>query len=358
MQNAGVGMQKAKERWQCLEPDRMAYQAKNFSDYLYSRVISQPRAVKAMTNVYQSHLAGMNSPNRPIGILLFLGPSGTGKTHLVEMAAEALFEKSSAMIKVDCGEFQHSHEIAKLIGSPPGYIGHQETEPIFTKQRLECNYTLHNQLTFILFDEIEKASDSLWHLLLGILDKATLTLGDNRKVDFSSCIICMTSNTGTREMDEFFSASIGFAPVRVDRQTQISIDKKIYHTALAAARRKFVPEFLNRIDKIVVFRPLGEEALNQILNLELGYVRERLRQRFSQSVELTYTEGARQLLLNEGLDYRYGVRHIKRSIERFVLMPMANLVATGQLEGGDNLLVDIVPGQRSLQFSKLGRANF
>src|SRR5256885_10250736 len=193
-------------------------------------------------------LAGLNPPGRPVGNLLFLGPTGSGKTRVVEAMAESLFGDPRACIKIDCAEFQHSHEIAKLIGSPPGYLGHRETSPMLTQENLDRMHNEELKLTLVLFDEIEKASDALWQLLLGILDKATLTLGDNRRVDFSRCMVIMTSNLGAREMSELISGGIGFAPGKgVKNPHDTEVDQKIYRTAVEAARRKFSPEFMNRI---------------------------------------------------------------------------------------------------------------
>lgn len=342
--------------WRLLDPTVMSPPAQAFYENLSSRIVGQGRAVKALVGLYQLYLAGMTTPHRPIGTLLFLGPTGTGKTRVVEAAAEVLFGDPYAMIKVDCGEFQHSHEIAKLIGSPPGYLGHRETEPAFTQERLDRFQTPENQFTFVLFDEIEKASDSLWYLLLGILDKASLTLGDNRKVDFSRCIICLTSNLGAKEMEDLMSGSIGFSPPGARSEGHTSTDEKIYRTALAAARRKFSPEFMNRIDKTVVFRPLREVELVQVLELELKQVYERLTRRFARPLDLSYTSAAKQFLLEEGRDYRYGARHLKRAIERYVVFPMANLIATGQVTGGDELLVDVDAVDHRLNFTKIKEA--
>src|SRR5581483_5471497 len=177
----------------------------SFEQQLRSRVIGQDAAVQALAQLYQVYQAGLNMPGRPIGTLLFLGPTGTGKTKSVEAAAEILFGSPTAFIRVDCAEFQHSHEIAKLIGSPPGYLGHRETPPLLTQEAIDQYQTEKARFSFILFDEIEKANDALWQLLLGILDKATLTLGDNRKVDLSRCVIFMTSNLGAAEMSEMLS---------------------------------------------------------------------------------------------------------------------------------------------------------
>src|SRR5882762_6420982 len=169
-------------------------EAKDLETKLHRLVIGQEEAIHEIVRTYQTYLAGLSPEGRPIGNFLFLGPTGTGKTRAVEATAQALVGNPRAVIKIDCGEFQHSHEIAKLIGSPPGYLGHRETHPMLAQEALNQYHTENMKLSFVLFDEIEKASDALWNLLLGILDKATLTLGDNRKVDFSNALIFMTSN--------------------------------------------------------------------------------------------------------------------------------------------------------------------
>ncbi|MFZ3340916.1 MAG: AAA family ATPase, partial [Terriglobales bacterium] len=221
-------------------------------------IIGQDEAIEQIVNIYQMNLTGMSAPGRPIGNFLFLGPTGSGKTRIVEATAEALLKNPRAVIKIDCAEFQHSHEIAKLIGSPPGYLGHRETHPLLSQEVLNQYHTETIKLSFVLFDEIEKASDALWNLLLGILDKATLTLGDNRKVDFSRAMIFMTSNLGASEMSNIMNPKLGFnvrearektAGGAMDEQTS----GKLARTGLEAARRKFTPEFMNRLDKIVTF---------------------------------------------------------------------------------------------------------
>ena len=236
--------------------------------------MGQDQAIEKVAEIYQMFLAGLNAPGRPVGNLLFLGPTGSGKTRVVEAMAESLFGDARACIKIDCAEFQHSHEIAKLIGSPPGYLGHRETHPLLTQEALNQWHTEKLKLSILLFDEIEKASDSLWQLLLGILDKATLTLGDNRRVDLSNCIIIMTSNLGAAEMNGLVDGGLGFAPKAV--QVDNSLDDKITRSAVDAARRKFAPEFMNRIDKVVVFKTLRSEHLEQILEIELGMVQQRV----------------------------------------------------------------------------------
>lgn len=336
-----------------LDPDQKSPRAKEFEDKLSARIVGQERAVRRMSGLFQIYLAGMNNPTRPIGTMLFLGPTGSGKTRVVEAAAEVLFADPHAVVKIDCAEFQHSHEIAKLIGSPPGYLGHRETSPMLTQENLDKSHTEETKLTFVLFDEIEKASDSMWQLLLGILDKATLTLGDNRRVDFSKTFVIMTSNLGAREMSEMISGGIGFAPTKSTKNPDDDeIDTKIYRTALEAAKRKFSPEFMNRIDKVVVFRSLKEHHLRKILDIELRQVQNRITESAGTKFGFECTEPAREFLLREGIDLKYGARHLKRSIERFLVYSLSNLVATDQIETGDFVSVDFDAENDKLIFSK------
>jgi ATP-dependent Clp protease ATP-binding subunit ClpB len=336
-----------------LDPDQKSPRAQDFEERLTSRIVGQERAVRRMSGLYQIFLAGMNPPNRPIGTMLFLGPTGSGKTRVIEAAAEVLYGDSNAIVKIDCAEFQHSHEIAKLIGSPPGYLGHRETAPMLTQENLDRMHTDDMKVSLVLFDEIEKASDSLWQLLLGILDKATLTLGDNRRVDFSKAMVIMTSNLGAREMSELISGGIGFAPGKGSKTpNDTEVDQKIYRTAVEAARRKFSPEFMNRIDKVVVFRSLKEHHLRQILDLELQAVQDRIMQSAGTKFVFQCSETAKDMLLKEGLDFKYGARHLKRAVERFLVYPLSNLVATGQIGLGDLVHVDVDGIRNRLIFSK------
>ncbi len=336
-----------------LDPDQKSPRAQEFEEKLSGRIVGQERAVRRMSGLYQIFLAGMNAPSRPVGTMLFLGPTGSGKTRVLEAAAEVLFGDPHAIIKIDCAEFQHSHEIAKLIGSPPGYLGHRETSPMLTQENLDRMHTEDTKLSLILFDEIEKASDSLWQLLLGILDKATLTLGDNRRVDFSRTIVVMTSNLGAREMSELISGGIGFSSGKGSKNPQdADVDQKIYRTAVEAARRKFSPEFMNRIDKVVVFRSLKEHHLRQILNLELQAVQERVMHSAGTKFVFQCSDAAKEMLLSEGIDYKYGARHLKRAIERFLVYPLSNLVATEQVGLGDLVSVDLNEDTGKLVFSK------
>lgn len=325
-----------------LDPNRRSTDAQDFEGALRRKIVGQDIAVEKVVEIYQMYLAGLNPPGRPVGNLLFLGPTGSGKTRVVEAMAEALFGDARAAVKIDCAEFQHSHEIAKLIGSPPGYLGHRETHPLLTQEALNQWHTEKIKLTLLLFDEIEKASDALWQLLLGILDKATLTLGDNRRVDLSQCLIVLTSNLGAGEMSDILNGGIGFAkPKALEQQIDAKLDEKITRTAQDAARRKFSPEFMNRIDKIVVFKTLRPEHLEQILEIELGMVQQRILQATGNNqFVFSCTSPVKSFLLLEGTDPKYGARHLKRSIEKNIVFPLANLVATGQIKLGDFIRID------------------
>lgn len=335
-----------------LNPMAQSPEVRDFEMGLVARVVGQERAVRRLARVYQVHLAGLSTPGRPLSTLLLLGPTGSGKTRLVEAAAEVLFGNPNAILKVDCAEFQHSHEIARLIGSPPGYIGHRETQPLITQEALEQHYTDTIKLSLVLFDEIEKASDALWQLLLGILDKATLTLGDNRQVDLSRAMIFMTSNLGTAEVNKLMEGGLGFSANSAENDE--SLDQKIYHAASAAARRKFSPEFMNRIDKVIVFRSLTKQHLEQILDIELGRVQERIINSTSGTKPFVFgcTPSARAFLLREGTDMKFGARHLKRSIERHLLFPLSTLLGTGQIDAGDMITVDFDAEASKLVFLK------
>src|SRR5579885_600490 len=264
-----------------LNPSRTGTEAERLDAHLRGLVVGQDEAIQQIVSVYQTHLAGLSSPGRPIGNLLCLGPTGAGKTLMVEALAEHIAGDLRAVIKIDCAEFQHSHEIAKLIGSPPGYLGHRETHALLSQEVLNQYHTEKVKISFVLFDEIEKASDALWNLLLGILDKATLTLGDNRKVDFSRALIFMTSNLGAAEMSAIGRPNLGFASYEAEMRSRAGLvddctSRKISRAGIEAARRKFTPEFMNRIDKVVVFNPLSQVELRKILALELNRLQQRI----------------------------------------------------------------------------------
>lgn len=306
---------------------------------LKQMVVGQDEAIEKIVDVYETFKAGLSPVGRPIGNLIFLGPTGTGKTRVVEALAEALFLDINAALKVDCAEFQHSHEIARLLGSPPGYLGHRETSPTFTNERLKQYHTEKNPFSIVLFDEIEKASDALWKLMLGIMDKGTLTLGDNRVVDFSNTIIFMTSNVGANEMERLVEGGYGFTPAQASSETN---QKEIATTAIDAMKRKFSPEFVNRLDKIVVFNSIEQKQLEVILDIELGRVQQRVLQaKTHNQFVFTLDNSVRKLLLKEGFDKKYGARHLKRAIERHLIGPFSSMVSSGAIRLGDFIKVSL-----------------
>src|SRR6202521_1433028 len=341
-----------------LDPAKTGREAESLETSLHKMIIGQDEAIQQIVNIYQMHLTGMSAPGRPIGNFLFLGPTGSGKTRTVEATAESLVKDPRGVVKIDCAEFQHSHEIAKLIGSPPGYLGHRETHPLLSQEILNQYHTDSAMVSFVLFDEIEKASDALWNLLLGILDKATLTLGDNRRVDFSRAMIFMTSNLGAAEMTALIAPKLGFNACDAARKAhngtpEKGLEDKIERSAVDAARRKFTPEFINRLDKIVTFKILGSEELRRILEIELDIVQRRI---FSTAPDRSFvfqaTDEAKFYLLQNGVDMKYGARHLKRAIERLLVQPMSNLIATDQVQGGDCIRVDFNDSARTLRFAR------
>ncbi len=340
-----------------LDPKRTGKDASYLEYRLRQLIAGQDDAIGQIVNMFQMYTTGLSSPGRPIGSFLFLGPTGTGKTRLVEAAAECLLRRPSPVVKIDCAEFQHSHEIAKLVGSPPGYLGHRETHPLLSQEMLNQYWNDDVKLSFVLFDEIEKASDALWNLLLGILDKGVLTLGDNRKVDFSRAMIFMTSNLGAAEMSQIGSPKMGFAR-SLSKETLAAEEiqrrsEKQSKTGVEAARKKFTPEFMNRLDKIVVFKTLADKDLRRILDIELAIFQQRLLAGANQKKFIfAVSDEAKTFLLEQGVDPRYGARHLKRSMERLLVQPLSNLLATDQIEDGDCLRIEFDTVERELTFTK------
>jgi ATP-dependent Clp protease ATP-binding subunit ClpB len=334
-----------------LDPTKTGRPAADLENQLRNLVVGQDEAIQQIVRVYQTHVAGLSPAGRPLGNFLFLGPTGSGKTRVVEATAECLLKNPRAVIKIDCAEFQHGHEIAKLIGSPPGYLGHCETHPLLSQEALNRHHTEKVKISLVLFDEIEKASDAVWNLLLGILDKATLTLGDNRRVDFSAAMVFLTSNLGAAEMSSLVSPRLGFHVPSFEDNAKLGT--RISDTGIAAARRKFTPEFINRLDKIVVFKSLGAEELRRIVDIELKMVQQRIQASAAcDPFRVNVTDTAREFLLEEGTDFRYGARHLKRAIERLLVQPLSNLMASGQIHWGDCIRVSHHDGSDALVFGR------
>ena len=338
-----------------LDPHRPGRVAEVLEACLRRLVVGQDEAIRKIVDLYQMYVTGMTSPGRPIGNILFLGPTGSGKTRLVEATAESLFGDANAIVKVNCAEYQHSHEIAKLIGAPPGYLGHRETHPVLSQEALNRSYSETVKISLVLFDEIEKASDALWNLLLGILDKATLSLGDGCQTDFSRAFIFMTSNLGASEMEGLVRPRWGFA-AKTDDEGGAQLSQKLSCVGVEAARKKFTPEFINRLDAMVVFNALGEAELRQVIEIELRRVQQRVLHSKAAPFVFRLTEAAAEQLLVEGTDARYGARHLRRAIDRLLVQPLANLLATDQLRGGDSLMIDSDPESHEMTFLREAEA--
>lgn len=306
------------------------------SEKLYNtfakHIIGQPKATECFVDIVERYQAGLCDPTKPAGNAIFMGPTGSGKTFTVECAAEGLFGDPKRMLKIDCAEFQHSHEIAKLIGSPPGYLGHRETHPMFTQNVLNQYFSDQYKLGIILFDEIEKASDSLWTLLLGVLDKATLTCGDNTVVNFSQQIIVMTSNLGVSELSQILGERIGFLPGAPEVSKEKTED-----VILAALKRNFTPEFLNRINNTVVFNTLTESDCKEIMAKELGKALFTVHQ--ASHTMFRITPEAQSAIFHEGYSKEYGARNIKRAIEKRVTLPLAKVLSSDQVKEGEKVVI-------------------
>jgi CheY-like chemotaxis protein len=321
-------------------PDSLAGGPGRLVELLARKVAGQPEALTHIVPYLQMYQAHLNPPDRPAGIFLLLGPTGTGKTRTVEAVAEILHGSSRHLLKIDCAEYQADHEVAKLIGAPPGYIGHRETKPLLTQERLLAAASSRSDLAVVLFDEIEKAAPSLVALLLGVLDRGTLRLGDNATVSFEKTLVFFTSNLGARQMLKVVRPDIGFQGV--DRRSAASIADRLQSVAAEAVRRRFSPEFVNRIDVVVTYRPLDAAALREILDYHVAEFQEHVRGRLGErAFETVVTPAARALLLERGTSEEYGARELKRTIHRLLTQPIAALVADGDIPPGGRVTVDV-----------------
>jgi len=342
--------------YRTLDVSKRSPKATALASKFASRIVSQAEAVDALIDLVDKYTSGMYDKSKPIGSLLFLGPTGSGKTGTAEAFTEGLFNLSSKMMKVDCAEFQHSHEIAKLVGSPPGYLGHRETHPFFTNASIKAarSDAAGNEImpfTVVLFDEIEKASDALWQLLLGILDKGTLTTGTNEVVDMTNCIIIMTSNVGAGEMAADDNA-LGFVTPTGDVDHE-----KLKTIAMNAARKKFMPEFLNRLDHIVMFKTLTQDDLKLVRSMMLEKVQMRIVLGSKVLFEIRVTNAGLDKILLDGYDKRYNARHLSRTIEKCVSLPLTRLVATGQIEDNDVVICHYLKNEDKWRYIALARGD-
>ncbi|MDP9113216.1 MAG: AAA family ATPase [Acidobacteriota bacterium] len=304
---------------------------------LMARVVGQPQALAQVVPYVQMHQAGLSPEGRPAGVFLLLGPTGTGKTRTVEALADVLHGREKHMLKVDCGEFQMDHEVAKLIGAPPGYLGHRETPPMLTQQKLGAVASESCDLALVLFDEIEKAAPSMTRLLMGVLDKAVLRLGDNSTVNFERALIFLTSNLGAREMRDHIRPGFGFQAAVGSAGSAY----KLHQIGMGAVRRHFAPEFVNRIDSIVTYLPLSEEALADIVDLQIAALELHIENRLGErAFELNVSAAARRFLLGKGTSSEYGARELKRTILRELTQPLAAMVARGEVAAEAVVRVD------------------
>ena len=314
--------------------------AEDLTKVLSQKVVGQPAATRVIVPYIQMFQAGLAPEGRPVGVFLLLGPTGTGKTKTVEALAEVLHGSEKNVLKVDCGEFQMEHEVAKLIGAPPGYLGHRETQPMLTQQKLNSVTSEKCSLSLVLFDEIEKAAPSMTRLLLGVLDKATLRLGDNSTVNFEKSLVFLTSNLGAREMLREINPDFGFQSVKTAERTDLT--SKLQAIALVSVRKRFSPEFVNRIDCIITYQPLTAESLSAILDKQIMDLQKHVNTRLgNRSFTLEVPFEARQFLLQKGTSSEYGARELNRTIHRYLTQPLATMVATNQVGPGARVRVDV-----------------
>ena len=346
---------------------------KPLAETLRARVLGQAEATEALISSLSRMLSGLRDPSRPLLTALLLGPTGVGKTETARALAQGLFGDDKAMTRVNCEELAHSHEIAQLLGSPPGYVGH-EIEPLLSQPRIDAPHAETREessadssslaehvsalnggepVSIVLFDEIEKAHPVIWSSLLGILEEGGLTLGDNRSVDFTRAIVVMTSNVGSREMGELLDPQrLGFALGANDGARS---SRDLRSAALAAARSHFPLEFLNRFDEKLVYRSLDRDALGKIFGKFVDEIHRRALHQARTPLLLKFQPAARDWIIDRGTDRALGARPLRRAMERQVVDPLSRLIASGQLEAGD--VVEIVEEGDRLAFYRRRRAS-
>lgn len=328
-----------------LDTRRTNEAALRLTESLQSSLVGQDEAIQEVSRFYQIYTAGLNDPDRPVANLLLMGSTGSGKTFLCEEVARILLGNASFLLRIDCAEFEHDHEVAKLIGAPPGYLGHRDTKARLDPELLKAARD-PTGLSVILFDEVEKAADSLWQLLLGVLSKGILTLGDNRVVDMRRSLIFLTSNLGAKEIERLAIGGIGFQKEGVQTNS-------IREAARAATRKRFSPEFMNRLDRVIVFNTLNSIHFSRILELELAKVRHRIAERSGIKFTIRLTNSAKQFLLSQGLEPAFGARSIKRAVEKLLVCPVSNLLTTSQIGEGDIIRICYQDPDTSLTFERV-----
>jgi ATP-dependent Clp protease ATP-binding subunit ClpA/ActR/RegA family two-component response regulator len=326
----------------------------DLTSILSSKVVGQPNVISVIVPYIEMFQAGLAPENRPVGVFLLLGPTGTGKTRTVEALAEALHGSARNLLKIDCGEFQMEHEVAKLIGAPPGYLGHRETQPMLSQQKLTAVTSDRSALSLVLFDEIEKAAPSLTRLLLGVLDRGVLRLGDNSVVNFEKSLVFLTSNLGAREMMREINPNFGFQSATSGAGRE-DVTTKLQSIALVAVRKKFSPEFINRIDHVITYQPLNAESFAAITDHEIDNLQNHVNTRLANrcfGIEVPFE--TRQWLIEKGTSAEYGARELKRTIHKHLTQPLATLVAKNQIEAGSRVRVDVASDKESLALCLTG----
>lgn len=311
-------------------------------------LVGQPGVAKQILPFVEMFEAGLSPEGRPAGVFLLLGPTGTGKTRSVEALAESLHGSSRHVLRIDCGEYQMDHEVAKLVGAPPGYLGHRETQPLLSQARINSVASERSSLSILLFDEIEKAAPSMMRMMLGILDRGILRLGDNNLVNLERTMIFMTSNLGADKMQKELTPSMGFGALAAGKESGPGI-KRLESIGVAAAKRKFAPEFMNRIDSTIAYQPLDDKALHQILELQIDRIQHHIDVRLgARSFELDVTPKLKRFLIEKGTSLEYGARELKRTIQKFVLQPLAGVINSGQIPPGSLVEMELKPSEKIL----------
>jgi CheY-like chemotaxis protein len=319
----------------------------NLIDLLSQKIVGQTSALRFIVPYVQMFQAGLAPPNRPVGVFLLLGPTGTGKTKTVQALAEILHGSEKNVVRVDCGEFQMEHEIAKLIGAPPGYLGHRETESLLNQQRLTAATSEKCEISVVLFDEIEKAAPTVTRLLLGILDNGILRLGDNTEVNFEKSLIFFTSNLGAREMIKELKPQFGFRTSTNPEQS--ALVGRLETVALAAVRKMYSPEFVNRIDAVITYQPLDAESFSTILDHQIMELQNHVNTRLGdRCFNILVPEDSRQFLLEKGTSMEFGARELKRTLHKYLTQPLASLVIEAKVEPGSTVRAELSEDKQNL----------
>lgn len=322
--------------------------ADDLTAILASKVVGQPNVISSIVPYIEMFQAGLAPENRPVGVFLLLGPTGTGKTRTVEALAEVLHGSSKNLLKIDCGEFQMEHEVAKLIGAPPGYLGHRETQPMLSQQKLTAVTSDRSALSLVLFDEIEKAAPSLTRLLLGVLDRGVLRLGDNSVVNFEKSLVFLTSNLGAKDMLREITPDFGFQSA-APGASRAEIGDKLKNIGLVAVKKKFSPEFVNRIDHVITYQPLNAASFAAITDHEIAGLQNHVNTRLgARCFQIEVPFETRQWLIERGTSPEYGARELKRTIHKHLTQPLATMVAKNMIEPGARVRVDRAKDKESL----------